>query len=59
MPIQRKDTTLQVRASSEQVERLKRAADILSIPASDLVRRALDRELNKIARRFPEIAKAA
>lgn len=59
MPIQKKDTRLQLRVSTEQTERLKKAADILSVPASDLVRRALDRELDKIGRRFPEVARAA
>lgn len=58
MPITKKDSRLHLRVSSEQAARLKRAADVASIPASDLVRRALDRELAKLAKRYPELAAA-
>ena len=58
MPIKKKDSRLYLRVSREQAERLKQAADILSVPASDVVRRAIDRELAKIAKRYPELEAA-
>jgi uncharacterized protein (DUF1778 family) len=54
-----KDTRLELRATSEQVERLTKAAEILEMPASEFVRRAVEEKLSKLARRYPELAKAA
>jgi len=57
--MKKKDKTLQIRASSEQVNRLEKAAEILDVPASEVVRKAIDEKLSKLARRYPELAKAA
>jgi hypothetical protein len=58
--IKTKDTRLpSVRTSSEQVQRLVRAAEILDTKTSDLVRKAIEEKLTKLAKRYPELAKAA
>jgi uncharacterized protein (DUF1778 family) len=57
--MRKKDTRLHLRASSEQMERLERAAEILEVPASEFVRKAIEEKLSKLARRYPELAKAA
>lgn len=44
-----------VRTSEDQVERLVKAADLLEETTSDLVRRAVEKELARLARRFPEL----
>jgi predicted DNA-binding protein len=55
-----KDTRFpSVRTSAEQVERLNRAAELLDKPISELVRRAIEKELATLAKRFPELKKAA
>jgi hypothetical protein len=41
------------------MERLERAAEILEVPASEFVRKAIEEKLSKLARRYPELAKAA
>jgi uncharacterized protein (DUF1778 family) len=57
--MKKKNTRLQVRASKEQVGRIEKAADLLEMPASEFVRRAVEEKLSKLARRYPELAKAA
>jgi predicted DNA-binding protein len=57
--MRKKDKTLQIRASSEQMARLEKASEILDIPASEIVRKAIDERLSRLARRYPELAKAA
>lgn len=54
-----KDTRLNIRNNSDQMERLQKAADILEMPVSDFVRRAIEEKLEKLSRRYPELAKAA
>ncbi|HEY6244601.1 MAG TPA: hypothetical protein VIX17_11665 [Pyrinomonadaceae bacterium] len=55
-----KDTRFpSVRTSAEQVERLNRASELLDKPISELVRRAIEKELAALAKRFPELKKAA
>jgi predicted DNA-binding protein len=57
--MKKKDTRLHIRASSEQMERLEKAAEILEVPAAELVRRAIEDKLSRLAKRYPELAKAA
>lgn len=57
--MKKKDTRIYIRATSEQIDRLQKAADLLEMPASDIVRRALEEKLTKLSKRYPELAKAA
>jgi uncharacterized protein (DUF1778 family) len=57
--MKKKDTRLHLRASSEQVSRIEKAAEILEIPSSEFVRKAVEEKLARLARRYPELAKAA
>lgn len=57
--IQNKDTRLHIRTSTEQLNRLARASELLEIPTSEFVRRLIDEKLAKLAKRFPELEKRA
>jgi uncharacterized protein (DUF1778 family) len=54
-----KDARLELRASTDQVERLTKAAELTEMTASEFVRRAVEEKISKLARRYPELAKAA
>lgn len=56
--MKKKDTRLNLRISSEQAERLTKAAEVSEKPASEIVRQAIDRKLAEMARRYPEIQAA-
>jgi predicted DNA-binding protein len=54
----KKDTRLNLRISTEQAERLNKAAAVSERPASEIVRQAIDRKLAEMARRYPELVAA-
>lgn len=57
--IPNKDTRLHIRTSTEQLQRLMRASELLEMPTSELVRRLIDEKLKQLARRYPELEKRA
>lgn len=57
--IPNKDTRLHIRTTADQVERLGKASEILETPASEIVRKAIEEKLSKLAKRYPELAKQA
>ena len=56
--MKKKDTRLNLRISTEQAERLNKAAEVSEKPASEIVRQAIDRKLAEMARRYPELQAA-
>lgn len=54
-----KDTRIHIRASSDQVKRLAKAAELLDMTDSDLIRKAIDEKLEKLSRRYPELQREA
>jgi len=55
-----KDTRLpSVRLSQEELNRLLKAADLAGERPSEFIRKALDKEVSRLARRHPELEKAA
>lgn len=60
MLMKKKDSRFpSVRTSADQVERLNLASELTDKPTSELVRRAIEKELTQLAKRFPKLRRAA
>ena len=57
--IQSKEKRLHIRASTEQLERLVLASELLETSMSEFVRQTIDEKLEKLAKRYPELVKRA
>lgn len=58
--IKNKDTRLpSVRLSSDELDRLLRAAELEETRPSEFIRKALAEKVNKLSKRHPELAKQA
>jgi predicted DNA-binding protein len=51
----KKDARIHIRASSELAERLSQASELADVPASQLIREAVDEKLDKLSKRFPAL----
>lgn len=54
-----KDERLHVRTDEDELRRIKKAAEIVKLPTSDFIRKAIDKEVNRLARRYPELQREA
>lgn len=53
--MKKKDIRIHLRASSEQAARINTAAIVLDVPASQLIRDAVDEKLDRLAKRIPSL----
>ena len=47
-----------VRMTQTELDRLLKAAEVAGVRPSDFIRKALEEKVNRLAGRFPELAKA-
>lgn len=57
--MKKKNNRLNLRIPDDQMERLNKAAEVLDTTISDFARRLFDKEMDRLAKRYPELARKA